>query len=137
MRRLYWRVCKPVRRGVKVFVFNNERVLLVRLGYGKRKYALPGGGVERGEFLEDAAVREVLEESGIIITEPKYIGSRTYTTEYKTAEVAYFHARTEIADITIDGQEIIDAGWFTLQELPELNSVRLKEEIQAFEEFFK
>jgi 8-oxo-dGTP diphosphatase len=52
-------------------VLVNGRIVLIRRGNepGKGRYALPGGFVEYGERLEDCAVREVLEETGLR-TEP-------------------------------------------------------------------
>lgn len=56
----------------KVFIFNNknEVLLLVRSATDSHRpggYDLPGGGVDEGESIEAAAVREVKEESGIAL----------------------------------------------------------------------
>lgn len=50
-----------------VAVFRDGRVLLARRlgGAGAGQYSLPGGMVECGERLEDAALRELAEETGI------------------------------------------------------------------------
>jgi 8-oxo-dGTP diphosphatase len=45
-------------------VFREERVLLVRRPEGV--WAFPGGKVERGETIHDAATRELFEETGVV-----------------------------------------------------------------------
>jgi 8-oxo-dGTP diphosphatase len=55
------------RVGVGAVVLDGERVLLARRGRAPSagKWSIPGGLVHLGERLEDAAVREVQEESGL------------------------------------------------------------------------
>jgi len=57
--------------GVRVAVFDEKgRVLLVRHNYeaeGKSVWMLPGGAIIDGETSRDAAIREVLEETGLIV----------------------------------------------------------------------
>lgn len=62
---------EPIRpNGAFVIVLNDkDEVLMVRSAYGKQKWSLPGGGLDRGETPRHAAVEEVLEESGIILEE--------------------------------------------------------------------
>ena len=54
---------------VGVIVIKDSKVLLVKHNYGSAngKYLNPGGYLKEGEFPEDAAVREVFEETGIKI----------------------------------------------------------------------
>ena len=53
---------------VAAVVLVDDEIILVRQTKGGRDYyLLPGGGVERGETLEEALVREVAEETGIVI----------------------------------------------------------------------
>lgn len=61
---------------VRAMVFRkNGDVLLVRPYIGRQDWALPGGGVKRGESYEQAAAREVHEEAGIAInSELHYLG---------------------------------------------------------------
>ncbi|GAB4246853.1 MAG: NUDIX hydrolase [Thermoleophilia bacterium] len=60
---------------VAALIVSEGRVLLVRQAKGGRQYwLLPGGGVERGETLAEALVRELREECGLSISviEPPY-----------------------------------------------------------------
>lgn len=51
-------------------LIRDGRVLLV--ADGERKYMLPGGGVDPGETIEAAAVRELSEETGLVATRTEY-----------------------------------------------------------------
>lgn len=54
--------------GVNIIIQNKaEHYLLVRHNYKDRKWSLPGGGIKRGETSKRAIIREVLEETGLII----------------------------------------------------------------------
>jgi 8-oxo-dGTP diphosphatase len=54
---------------VSVAVLRNRSIMLVRRGRAPSKglYAFPGGRVEEGEALEEAARRELMEETGIAV----------------------------------------------------------------------
>ena len=49
------------------------RLLLVRSHKWRDQFGLPGGHVEVGERLADAAVREVKEETGLDVSEPRFL----------------------------------------------------------------
>lgn len=62
--------------GVNVAVLDAGRVLLTQRE-DFHVWCLPGGHVEPGERTEDAAVREVLEETGVVVELTRHVG--TYT----------------------------------------------------------
>jgi len=49
-----------------------EGSLLLVPAFGK--YTIPGGGLELGESIEEALIREVREETGVTVAEPKLLG---------------------------------------------------------------
>ena len=61
--RVYWMIFKPLTIGVRVMMLRGDAVLLVRHTY-RPNWFFPGGLVERGESLEQAARREAREEVG-------------------------------------------------------------------------
>ena len=71
-----------MRLAVRGLVRHEGRVLLVRMTYGplKGQWVLPGGLVAPGETLLEAAVREVLEESGVVMAPADVLALRHYVT---------------------------------------------------------
>lgn len=61
---------------VALLILHAGRVLLVhRIKEGREYYVLPGGGVEAGETLEEACLREAREETGLTVTLGEKLGS--------------------------------------------------------------
>jgi ADP-ribose pyrophosphatase len=117
---------KP-RVAVGAVVFSNDRVLLVRRGQPPSEdlWAIPGGSVEIGETLQEAAEREILEETSITIRarEPVYTFDAI---ERDDAGKIRFHY--VIVDLGADyvtgnptaGDDALEARWVTAPELNEL-----------------
>ena len=68
-------------RGSSVIIKNNKVVLIKRVRAGQEYYVFPGGGIERGESPEQAAVRETFEELGVHISIKDSLGMANYNGE--------------------------------------------------------
>ena len=64
-------------------IVKDNKILLVKVTYGSNKdyWMISGGFVEDGETFEEAAIREVKEETGIVAQPKRLIGVRTGTRE--------------------------------------------------------
>jgi len=64
---------------VGIFIFNqSNELLLVKSHKWPGKYVVPGGHVELGERLEDAAIREAKEETGLDIYDLKFVNFQQF-----------------------------------------------------------
>ncbi|MBP6942478.1 MAG: NUDIX domain-containing protein [Candidatus Buchananbacteria bacterium] len=118
IRSVYWFIVRPKTLGVKCLIENEGAFLLVRINYGHRRWTVPGGGIHKGEASEVAAMRELKEETGVVTTEVKKIGEYVSTHQYKIDTVHVYYARVPNRDFAIDGFEIAEANWFTLEQIP-------------------
>lgn len=105
-------------------VTQNNEVLLTRGWLGKQKWSLPGGGVGRGESICDAAVREVLEETGVIIkkNDVKLLGDficyeSTVSFTVKCVKVVTAKQNPRISKFR--RLEILESKWFSVNNLPD------------------
>jgi 8-oxo-dGTP pyrophosphatase MutT (NUDIX family) len=95
------------------------QILLIRDQYGR--WTIPKGHLDPGETEEQAAVREVREETGVVGDLGAFIGVITYqVTKRREAyqkQVAFFLMRAKTTELTPQASEGISAiGWFTPQE---------------------
>ncbi|HET9269395.1 MAG TPA: NUDIX hydrolase [Vicinamibacterales bacterium] len=82
-------------------------------GYGKWVY--PGGYVDRGELVRDAAVREAREESGLIVSLGRLINVYSYPGR---APVVIVYEATIIGGVLCADDECLEARFFEPHEIP-------------------
>ena len=102
----------------------NPEVLLIQRGINpfKGSWALPGGFVEMDEDLPEAAKRELLEETGLVIediTQFGTYGKPTRDPRGRTISVVYTTTVAEKMDVK-GMDDAREAKWFKLNELPSL-----------------
>ena len=90
----------------------NKILFIHRLG----KWDLPKGKLEPNESLENAAVREVEEETGIKIKNIRYFGSQPWP--YPCGLMVGFNADYDGGDIHLQQSELSKGAWFTKDNLP-------------------
>lgn len=71
---------KPVRKAVRCYLIKNDKIIVIKYNEPNKKagyYEIPGGKIEEGELPEQTAIREIQEETGIIVKNLKNKGNLT------------------------------------------------------------
>jgi 8-oxo-dGTP diphosphatase len=114
---------------VSAAIFREGRVLIVRRGRPPAHglYTLPGGGVELGETLEEAIIREVREETRLEIAPLELVGFRQAIVRDAEGRVERHFVILPFAARWIEGEislneELAEAHWLTSAGLASLKT---------------
>ena len=100
-----------------VLVHREDEVLLARNHrFPEGMYSTLAGFVEPGETIEQTIHREVFEEVGLQVSPPQFKGSQSWP--FPDSLMLGFHAEYAGGDILCQEDEIADAQWFPLRDLP-------------------
>lgn len=120
---------------VRVEIRHKNQILLVKSWFSNQNWELPGGGVNRGEAPTRAAVREILEETGLLIDRKRLAYLTTLPAHYplKCDLIVYVTTvkKNQLNPLRWKySLEIIDRKWYDIDKLPENIGVFSKSVIQ-------
>lgn len=95
-----------------------EVLLTRKSNWAPNRYSLVAGFQEFGESLEETAIREVAEETGVKVRNVRYMGSQCWP--FPSQVMVGFVADYVDGGIQVDTTELEDARWFPVADLPEL-----------------
>ncbi len=108
-----------------VFTFSGDRtkVLLINRGNEpfKGMWALPGGFVDMDEELEDAIVRELTEETGLVgvrLEQMRTFGTVGRDPRGRMITIVFMGIATEEQTGIKAGDDAVQAQWFDIEKLP-------------------
>ena len=117
----YWQFRRGMTLGVRCVAINaDNEVCLIRHTYAKG-WTMPGGGVDPGETIYEAAARELLEETGIAIDRPAelfgfYANKNANDRDHVALMVCrHWHQQQEKKP----DHEIAEVGFFPVGQLPD------------------
>jgi 8-oxo-dGTP pyrophosphatase MutT (NUDIX family) len=121
-----------MRHRASAFVLNGDRILLFhRFKNGHEYYAVPGGGVEPGETPEQAAVRELKEETNLNVVLGEKLGELEMDNNYQ-----YFYIATSWSGTLAFGGEELEkqspSNIYQLEWVPieKLGTIELREKVE-------
>ncbi len=114
--------------GVGAVIIEENQVLLVKRAHPpiQGQWSIPGGVLEVGELVREAAIREAREETGLIVEPGELLG--VYDRVLRNAEqrVQYHYVLIDFLCRRIGGElqaadDAAEVHWFTREELPPLH----------------
>jgi len=113
---------------VGAVVFKEGKVLLVLRGKppAEKQWSIPGGCVELGETLQEAAEREIAEETGIAIQASKPIYTFDVIEHDENGHIRFHYVIVDLAADYVSGElragdDAVDVSWVSLKDLNNRN----------------
>ncbi|HTS07311.1 MAG TPA: NUDIX hydrolase [Candidatus Eisenbacteria bacterium] len=114
--------------GVGSIIIENDRVVLVKRAHPpiQGQWSIPGGVLEVGELVREAAVREAQEETGLVVDPGELLGVFDRILRDTEHRVQYHYVLIDFLCRRIGGEllaasDAAEVRWFTRAELPALN----------------
>ena len=110
-----------------VFVFDCEGRILLQKRADDHTWCVPGGSMELGETPEQAARREAFEETGLVLSELEFfniISGEEAHHIYPNGDEVYaldinYICRKYSGELRMQDDEVLELGFFDIEELPE------------------
>jgi 8-oxo-dGTP diphosphatase len=106
----------------------NSRVVLVKRGRSpiQGQWSIPGGVLEVGELVREAAIREAREETGLIVEPGELLGVYDRVLRHTDGRVQYHYVLVDFLCRRVGGElcaasDAAEVRWFTREELTALN----------------
>jgi 8-oxo-dGTP diphosphatase len=113
--------------GVGAIIIEDARVVLVKRGHAplQAEWSIPGGVLELGELVREAAVREAREETGFTVEPGELLGVYDRILRNPEQRVQYHYVLIDFLCRRIAGDlaaasDAAEVRWFTREELPGL-----------------
>jgi 8-oxo-dGTP diphosphatase len=128
---------KPV-VGVGAVILDGDKILLEKRKNepSKGKWSVPGGLVELGESVEDAVVREVKEETGLEVYEPRLVDVVNYVSLGEKGAVMYHYVIVDYLVTVKSGNPKAASDAAALKWVP-FNEVEEYDLTESFRQFFR
>lgn len=114
--------------GVGSIIIENDRVVLVKRAHPpiQGQWSIPGGVLEVGEMVREAAIREAREETGLIVEPDELLGVFDRILRDAEKRVQYHYVLIDFLCRRVGGElvaasDAAEVRWFTREELPALN----------------
>ena len=111
--------------GVGSIIIEDDRVLLVKRAHPpiQGQWSIPGGVLEVGELVREAAVREAREETGLIVEPGDLLGVYDRILHNHEKRVQYHYVLIDFLCRRVGGEllaasDAAEVRWFTREELP-------------------
>ena len=116
--------------GSSIALWRADEVLVVKRRNPPRRWSLPGGRVEWGERLVDAAIRELYEESGLSVNEAAFVGIIEAIEPAGTLAdgsdahhfVVGIHTAIGGTGVLCASDDALDARWVTIETLKTMDT---------------
>jgi 8-oxo-dGTP diphosphatase len=114
--------------GVGSIIIEGDRVVLVKRAHPpiQGQWSIPGGVLEVGELVREAAIREAREETGLIVEPGELLGVFDRVLRDAEKRVQYHYVLIDFLCRRVGGEflaasDAAEVRWFTREELSALN----------------
>jgi ADP-ribose pyrophosphatase YjhB (NUDIX family) len=122
--------------GVGAVVIREGRLLMVKRGQepNKGKWSIPGGGIELGETIYEAAVRETLEECSVQVEIMRVLDAADNIVRDEDGRIRYHYAIIDLLGRYVSGEakaqsDAAECRWVALTEIEKLDITEILREM--------